>query len=174
MRSTEKGFTYLSVLIIVAFMGGGLAAFGEYYSHAAQREKEAELLFVGHEFRRAIGEYYASSPAGHGRYPQRLEDLLQDDRFAFTRRYLRKIYLDPMTGTREWGLVEAPEGGVMGVYSRSTAEPVKTGNFALRDLAFDKAKRYQEWRFVHAPPATSPAASPNAPQPSPPGPTAQR
>lgn len=170
MRSTEQGFGYLSVLVIVAFMGGGLAAFGEYWSHAAQRDKEAELLFVGNEFRRAIGEYYASSPAGHNSYPQRLEDLLQDERFAFTRRYLRKIYLDPMTATRNWGLVEAPEGGVMGVYSRSTAEPVKIGNFAVRDLAFDKAKRYQEWRFVYAPPPAPPAASPT----SPPGPTAQR
>ena len=66
-RRSEQGFGYLSVLIMVAFMGGGLAAFGEYYSHAAQREKEAELLFVGNEFRRAIGEYYESSPAGHNR-----------------------------------------------------------------------------------------------------------
>jgi hypothetical protein len=165
-RRSEQGFGYLSVLIMVAFMGGGLAAFGEYYSHAAQREKEAELLFVGNEFRRAIGEYYESSPAGHNRYPQRLEDLLKDERFAFTRRYLRKIYPDPMTGTRDWGLVEAPEGGVMGVYSRSGAKPLKTGNFAARDLAFKDARRYQEWRFVHAPPPT--------PSTSPPGPTAQR
>jgi type II secretory pathway pseudopilin PulG len=152
MRSSERGFTYLSLLLTVALMGGGLAAFGEYYSHAAQREKETELLYVGGEIRRAIGEYYHSSPGGHWRYPRRLEDLLKDERFAFNRRYLRKLYADPMTAGSDWGLVEAPDGGIMGVYSRSQAEPVKTGNFSAEDRAFDNTKRYTEWRFVHEPP----------------------
>jgi type II secretory pathway pseudopilin PulG len=158
----QKGFTYLTLLVVVAFLGGGLAAFGEFYSHAAQRDKEAELLFVGGEFRRAIGQYYDSSPAGHLRYPARLDDLLQDKRFAFNRRYLRKLYADPLTGKPEWGLVESPEGGIMGVYSLSKEEPVKTGNFDQEDSAFSKAKNYRDWRFEHQPP------------PSPSGPTAAR
>ena len=41
----QQGFTYLGILILVAVMGAGLAAFGTIASHAAQREKEAELLF---------------------------------------------------------------------------------------------------------------------------------
>jgi type II secretory pathway pseudopilin PulG len=162
MRSSERGFTYLSLLIVVALLGGGLAAFGEYHSHAAQREKEADLLFVGGEFRRAISQYYESSPGGHLRYPARLDDLLKDQRFAFNRRYLRKLYADPMTGKPDWGLVESPEGGIMGVYSLSKEDPVKTGNFAFEDRAFEKARGYKDWQFVHQRP------------PSPPGPSAAR
>ena len=46
----QGGFTYVGLLIAVALMGVGLAAYGELYSHAAQREKEAELLFIGGQF----------------------------------------------------------------------------------------------------------------------------
>src|SRR5262245_2415465 len=37
----QRGFTYLGLLLIVAAMGFGMAAFGEFASNAAQREKEA-------------------------------------------------------------------------------------------------------------------------------------
>ena len=47
-------------------------------------------------------------------------------------RHLRRLYKEPITGQDEWGLVEAPGGGVMGVYSRSEDEPIKTGNFSIR------------------------------------------
>jgi type II secretory pathway pseudopilin PulG len=149
-RSSHKGFTYLWVLLAVAALGGGLAAFAEAWSHAAQREKEAELLFAGDEYRRAIAQYFENSPAGYRRYPERLEELLKDERFAFNRRYLRKLYRDPLTGGR-WGVVQAPEGGIMGVYSKSDEAPLKTGNFAKDDQDFAKAERYSEWRFVYQP-----------------------
>ena len=139
------------ILIAVAALGGGLAAYGESWSHGMQREKEAELLFVGNEYRRAIAQYYENSPAGTRRYPERLEDLLKDERFAFNRRYLRRLYRDPITGAA-WGIVKAPEGGIMGVYSQSPEEPAKSGNFRKDDQDFGKAKRYDEWRFVFSPP----------------------
>ena len=41
-------------------------------------------------------------------------------------------------------MVEAPEGGIMGVYSLSREEPIKTGNFNQEDTAFSKAKNYRE------------------------------
>src|SRR5207237_7930193 len=74
------GFTYLGLLIIVAVMGAGLAATGTFFSHAAQREKERELLFVGDQYRQAIGSYYRHSP-GTGAYPKKLEELIEDKRF---------------------------------------------------------------------------------------------
>ena len=138
-------------MIAVAALGVGLAAFGESWSHSMQREKEAELLFAGKEIRNAIGQYYESSPAGYRRYPERLEDLLKDQRFAFNRRYLRKVYRDPLTGA-QWGIVKAPEGGIMGVYSTSGETPIRSGNFSKDDQDFSKAERYSEWRFVYVPP----------------------
>ena len=126
MRSGEKsqrGFTYLAALIVVALMGGGLAVYGEMASHARQREKEAELVWIGNQFREAIGLYYQRSPGAAKRYPEKLDELLQDSRFLSRQRYLRRIYTDPMTGNAQWGLVQAPQGGVMGVYSLAAGKP---------------------------------------------------
>ena len=66
----------------------------------------------------------------------RLEELLQDPRYPDIRRYLRKIYLDPMTGSAEWGLVTGPGGEIYGVHSLSGDEPLKKANFGLAEKAF--------------------------------------
>jgi type II secretory pathway pseudopilin PulG len=147
----ERGFTYLGVLLIVALMGFGLAAFGELYSHAAQREKERELLFIGEEFRNAIASYYRKSP-GTSVYPKKLEDLVEDKRFPMPQHHLRRIYADPMTGKAEWGLVEAPGGGFLGVHSLSEETPIKSGDFGVKNASFEDAENYTKWTFAYSPP----------------------
>ena len=147
----ERGFTYLTMLAAVAVAGIGLAATGELWSQSAQRDKEQDLLFAGGEYRRAIMLYYESTPGSAKTYPRRLEDLLRDERVPFTRRPLRKLYRDPVTGSRQWGIVESPEGGIMGVHSLSGASPIKTANFSAADKDFEGKSRYAEWKFVYAP-----------------------
>ena len=66
-------------------------------------------------------------------------------------RHLRRLYSDPMTGG-DWGVVEAPGGGVMGVYSRSEEAPVKSGNFSVKNQLFTDKRKYEDWKFVHSPP----------------------
>src|SRR5207244_6294275 len=68
--SKQAGFTIIGILIIVAVMGAGLAATGTLFSHAAQREKERELLFAGNQIRQAIASYYRRSP-GVSVYPKK-------------------------------------------------------------------------------------------------------
>lgn len=148
-RRRQGGFTYIAVLIAVAVMGAGMAAFGEIASHAAQRDREAELLFAGQQYRNAIGTYYRKEE----RYPATLNDLLEDRRYPTPVRHLRKLYPDPFTGSNGWGLIEAPEGGIMGVYSRSEKQPIKTGNFGPADENFDKAATHAEWKFFYKPPS---------------------
>ena len=145
--AANAGFTYVWLLLAVAFMAAGLAAIAEVATTALRRDKEAELLFVGDQFARAIALYRASSP-GAQQYPQRLEDLLADKRVPNVRRHLRRIYPDPMTGSAEWGVVRGPGGGITAVYSRSTARPLKTANFPKGYEAFASAESYAEWRFV--------------------------
>lgn len=157
-RKTLRGFTYVGFLIFVALAGAGLAAYGEIASHASQREKEAELLFRGNQFRQGISSYYRKEQ----RYPQSLEQLIEDKRYPMPVRHLRKLYTDPMTGEANWGLVEAPGGGVMGVYSRSEEAPIKTGNFLLRNQGFEEAKGYADWKFVHSPPGLVPGIEKSA------------
>jgi len=147
----EKGFTLAGALILIGVLGAGMAAYGEIASHAAQREKEEELLFVGNQFRQAIGAYYERTPGAVKQFPRKLEDLLEDKRHPVAQRHLRRIYADPITGKPDWGLVEAPSGGIIGVYSRSQAQPIKSGGFLTRDHSLAEAARYSDWRFSHSP-----------------------
>lgn len=147
----QSGFTYLGLLFAVALAGIILAATGALWSTERQREKERELLAVGEEFRRAIGSYYERSPGTAKRYPAKLEDLTKDNRFITMRRHLRQIYRDPVTGMADWSVITAPEGGIMGVHSLSTAKPIKQGNFPPRQVEFEGKQSYGEWRFVYRP-----------------------
>jgi type II secretory pathway pseudopilin PulG len=109
----QRGFTYVGLLLAVALAGVALAAAGTLWSTTAKRDKELELLFVGDQFRRAIGAYYEGTP-GAKRYPLKLEDLLEDKRLAVTRRHLRQLYADPMTGKADWELVRLADGAGRG------------------------------------------------------------
>jgi type II secretory pathway pseudopilin PulG len=148
----QQGFTYVALLIATAVIGIGLAATGTVWSQAALRDKERELLAVGAEMRAAIARYYERTPGTVKAYPRTLEDLLKDPRFPNVQRHLRRIYVDPMTGKAEWGLVAAPGGGVMGVYSLSGREPLKRAGFAAGDQELSRALHYSDWRFIYAPP----------------------
>ncbi len=147
----EQGFAYFGLMILLLVMGVALAAGGEVWHLALKREKEQELLFVGNQFRQAIRLYYEGTPGQARRYPARLEDLLADPRYPSTRRYLRKIYADPVTGTMTWGLVKGPSGEILGIHSLSKKEPVKKTNFSSVDKQFENKKMYADWVFMYAP-----------------------
>jgi type II secretory pathway pseudopilin PulG len=147
-----RGFTYVMMLVAVAVIGVGFAGTAEVWSLAQQREKEAELLFVGNQYREAIGRYYDATPGGGKRYPQKLEDLLEDNRYPMPVRHLRKLYADPLTGKPDWVIMEGPEGGIMGVHSRATGKPLKQAEFGQVNRTFQEAPSYNEWRFFHEPP----------------------
>lgn len=146
-RSRSAGFTYIGLLLLVAMMGIGLLVASQVWQTVQKREKEDELLFVGDQFRRALRLYYANSPGG-ARYPRQLEDLLKDPRYPNVRRYLRKIYRDPITGSAEWGLLKGPGDLITGVYSLSEEEPLKKTEFRLVDRSFEDKTKYTEWVFV--------------------------
>lgn len=146
----ERGFTYIGVLVLVVLMGIALAATGQSWRTMQQREKEQELLFAGQQFRLALERYAHDTPGQARRSPLRLEELLQDPRYPGIRRHLRKIYLDPMTGNAEWGLITGPGGEISGVYSLSDGEPLKKSNFALVDRQFEGKLKYSDWVFMQA------------------------
>ena len=187
-RNTCNGFTYLGLLITIVVAGIGLAAIGP-VSHTLQlRDKERELLFAGDQLRRAIGQYYEKTPGGLKQFPKKLEELLRDNRYPNVQRYLRKIYIDPMTAKTQWGLVELPGVGITGVYSLSEVAPVKSANFPALYKSFETAKKYSDWKFIYVPgqvgaqqpniqnPFAQPpsATNPFAPQPDAPNPFAQQ
>lgn len=150
----QQGFTYIGVLVIMAVMMMALGKASEIWHTVIQREKEQELLFIGHEFRNAIGKYYAKSGS---RYPPSLESLLESNDLgvagpgAKKTRFLRKLYLDPMTGEPNWGLVTGPDKRIQGVYSLSEETPYKTAGFINADADLELAEKYSDWKFVYKP-----------------------
>jgi type II secretory pathway pseudopilin PulG len=147
----QHGFTYLSALFFVALLGSALALAGELWSTQTQRDREEELLFAGREIRSAITSYYETVPVGQQRrFPPKLQDLLEDKRWPTTRRHLRRIYVDPMTGAADWMLVTAPSGGVIGVHSRSMTQPLKRAGFEVDEESFTQAQTVGDWLFSPA------------------------
>ncbi|MGZ8983684.1 MAG: type II secretion system protein [Methylotenera sp.] len=144
-KSHSMGFTYIGVLAAIVIMGAVLGATVEVWHTAFQREKERELLFVGDQFRQAIGLYYRVGK----KYPVSLEDLLKDPRQLTTHRYLRKIYHDPITGKAEWGLILGVQGEIIGVHSLSGDHPIKVSGFSAVNRDFNGAKKYSDWIFSY-------------------------
>jgi type II secretory pathway pseudopilin PulG len=147
----QSGYILVGLLILIMVAGYALAAAGTKFSEARKREREQELLKVGDTIRKAIGNYYNQTPSVVKQYPPNLEALLKDERFPQPKRYLRKLYLDPVTQKEGWGILEAPSGGVMGVYSLSAAKPYKTKNFRLMYRHFENKKYYGAWYFAYIP-----------------------
>lgn len=153
-----RGFTYLMVLFMVALTGVGLVAFSAAWERVRQREREAELLFIGDQIRRAIASYHEATPGPAKRYPASLDDLLKDPRFPEPRRHLRRPWPDPFDSGAEWVLLKAPQGGLWGVASTSTLAPLKRTGFEGADRVFEAQAeklgdklRYRDWEFIHDP-----------------------
>ena len=146
LRGLQRGFGYLMVLFSLAAIGLTLAGAGQVWHTSVQRDKEADLLFVGEAYRQAIASYYANAVGPAKQYPRTLHDLLEDRRSLVTQRHLRKLYFDPMSGETDWGLVMAGDR-ITGVYSRSQAAPLRTQHTGKNEN-FNGAKRYSDWIFV--------------------------
>ena len=172
-RRAQLGFAYLFVLLFMALFGAisaGIVAAG---SNLAQRDAEEELLYTGTQFRNAIRSYYDAG-AGGRRYALTFQELLRDPRIPGIRRHLRRVYPDPLTGKDDWGILQAPGGGIMGVYSKSAAKPIKVELFAPEYAGFANKEKYSDWVFAYVPagqvlPGASIGASPANRTPAPPG-----
>ena len=151
VEQRQEGFTYIGLLIVVAIIGIFLSAAGTVWHVAAQREKEQQLLFVGEQMRAAIGRFYNAKAGQINQYPQTLADLLRDPRAPGVERYLRELYVDPISGTADWGLVRDADDRIMGVYSLSDEHPIKLAGFSADDKGFEGKEKYSQWVFVYQP-----------------------
>jgi type II secretory pathway pseudopilin PulG len=184
-RLPARGFTYLGLIILLAILGLVAAAGLKYGTLLQRAAAEEELLEIGAQFSEALRSYAAATPQGQPQQPPSLKELLKDPRFPNPRRHLRKIFVDPVTGKEEWGIIYLGDKvGVLGVYSLSTARPLKIANFDIRFQNMENRERISDWKFLMAggdgvPPAVlTPPNSPlapgaslfnNAPPGSPPG-----
>ncbi|HEX9172373.1 MAG TPA: type II secretion system protein [Telluria sp.] len=166
----QAGFTYIGLIVFVTIIGLVGAATLKVGALLQRAEAENELLEIGAEFSAALRSYALATPKGQPMQPTSLEALLRDPRFPNPRRHLRRIFVDPITGKAEWGLLAPAEGGpILGVYSLSQAQPLKIANFDARFVNFENKKHLSDWKFMaggqrmSTPAAATPraAASPN-------------
>lgn len=146
----QQGVTYFWALLMVLFITLGFGKLLEKVAMTNKREHEAELLYIGNLYRDAIRQYTQSTPVGAKPYPEKLDNLLRDPRYPVIRRYLRRLYPDPVTG-EAFMPIPAPGGGVIGVRSASLRKPVKVAGFREDQTSFAKARSYRQWEFSYVP-----------------------
>lgn len=178
-RCSRDGYAMAGLLVAIAVMGLLLSLAMPTWQTFVKREKEAELIFRGGQYARAItlyGQQFA------GAFPPNIETLVDG-------RFLRKAYTDPMTQNGQFEIItpgtlqslpglspgaeadggsgdpnrtpfsqaareqNADTGPIMGVRSRSTET-------ALMD--FDGLESYAEWIFT--PTAPGPLGGHTEPQ----------
>jgi type II secretory pathway pseudopilin PulG len=141
---SESGFSYVILLIAVAVIGVGTTTAVQTGSQMSRRAAEAQLLYIGGEFQKALLSYSAgAADAG----PTELTELLKDRRQPDLRRHLRRIYADPLTGSTNWGLQRSASGQITGVYSLAAGVPIKRAGFEAGNESFEEARSYRDWVF---------------------------
>lgn len=146
-RHASRGFTYLGVMFVVVVLSMTAVMAAVLWSLVKQREDERELVFIGRQFEAAIERYQQRSQGPGPRYPQRLEELLRDERVPGVRRDLRRLYVDPFTGVPQWGLVRLPDGGIVGVHSLSGRVSLQRRQLSP-GVPAPQGRRYVDWRFI--------------------------
>lgn len=116
---TERGFTFIELLVVSALLLVLASAAMPLAKVTAQRQKEAELRRALREMRTAIDKYKDAVDtgqigstdirAGSEGYPPDLETLVEGvtaagDASGRKLKFLRRIPIDPMTDSTDWGL----------------------------------------------------------------------
>ena len=142
-RSGQAGYSFVELLIVSAILFILASVAMPLATVTAQRQREAELRASLRQIRTAIDKFKDAVDAGRiaqtevqpgsEGYPPDLETLvegvpLQNDQSGTKLKFLRRIPIDPMTKSTEWGLraysdkPDAPSwgrGSVFDVYSKS-------------------------------------------------------
>ena len=128
-KGQESGFALLFVMAAAAIIAIVLYAEIPQVAFEAQRNKEADLIAHGEQYKRAIQLFFRR----FGRYPASIADLENTNNI----RFLRQRYKDPMTGTDEWRLIHV-NGGVF-TDSLTVKPPAIKGATSAADMASSSA-----------------------------------
>lgn len=93
-KRSEEGFILLAVIILLVLFVIAMAVAAPRIAASIQRDREVETMHRGKQYIRAIQLYYRKFHA----YPPNIDALVKTNEI----RFLRKRYLDPMTGKDDW------------------------------------------------------------------------
>jgi hypothetical protein len=103
-RNPESGYALLFVYAMAASLAIMLYMQLPRVAFEAQRDKEQLLIDRGEQYKRAIQLYVRK----YNRFPPDVDALEKTQNL----RFLRKQYVDPMTGKNEWRVIHVGPGGV--------------------------------------------------------------
>jgi general secretion pathway protein G len=118
-RRAARGFTFIELLVVTTILLILASAVMPLARVTVQRQKEVELRRTLRELRTAIDHYKDAADQGqiaatelktdNEGYPPKLEVLVEGVRAGGSikdrkLKFLRRIPVDPMTGTTEWGM----------------------------------------------------------------------
>jgi type II secretory pathway pseudopilin PulG len=118
--SGQSGFTLVWLLFAMLILGLGtqrvfVSVAQQHLS--TQKRQQVRLLDL---YNKALIAYREASPGTDQQFPLELQDLLLDTRQIQTRRYLRKLYPDPLQPgvdvARAWALRRDNKGRISAVY----------------------------------------------------------
>lgn len=101
----RAGYALLVVMAMAALLLVALTAALPSVYQEAQREREAELIFRGNQYARAIALFHRQFQ----RFPTTIKELLQTNGL----RFLRQAYPDPMDPKGKWRFIHANAAGVL-------------------------------------------------------------
>ncbi|HEY9071912.1 MAG TPA: hypothetical protein VIV61_16755 [Candidatus Ozemobacteraceae bacterium] len=109
-----RGVALLALTVALLLSGIALALWLPRANLEVKRAKEEELRFVLGEFRRAAEKFTRRN----GRPPVSLEEMCRDGQ---GRRFLRRIYEDPITGRPDWNVQVSSVGIIVSSSSPETS-----------------------------------------------------
>jgi hypothetical protein len=105
----ERGYAYLLALLLAVTLFITMSAVMPNILTQGRREKEADMIWRGNQYKRAIRLYVQKN----GKYPTSLDDLIKHQQGEV--RYLRELYKDPMNpgDDGKWRLIYVTQTGIL-------------------------------------------------------------
>ena len=100
-RPGEQGVMLLGLVVAIFLILLALSVAAPRVAHELRREQEVETIHRGNQYVRAIQMYHKKI----GSYPASIEQLEKTN----NQRFLRRKYIDPMTGKDDWRLIHLGE-----------------------------------------------------------------
>lgn len=111
----EAGFLLLAVVVMVALVLIALAVAAPVVAKDLRRDKEVESEHRAQQYVRAIQLYQRACKCKS--YPANMDALEK----STTVRFLRKKYVDPLTGKSDWRLIHNPKTTIKGFFGQELA-----------------------------------------------------
>jgi general secretion pathway protein G len=156
LRRSESGYTFIELLVVVTILMILASAVMPLAQVVSQRQREAELRRSLREMRTAIDQFRNAvdqgripttelAPENEG-YPPDLETLVEgvsaaNDASGRKLKFLRRVPMDPMIGSRQWGLRSYQDSPTSTSWGRQNVFDVYT---TYEGTALDGTK-YQDW-----------------------------